>query len=636
MGFGNSKQEEIKDTQKIPDNISLLSKSIAKISYQNELFSGFLIKFFKESKDFFCLITTEEAISKNMIKEKDIIKLFYDNESKMKTICLNSEERFIKNFKDIGINSTVIEILPGDEISKDYFLLSTINYVNNFKELQNEEIFIIQYPKGIFNYSTGKIEEIDKYEFTYSINTKTNIEGNPILLKGSTKVIGMIKAPKNNESKGDFIGPIFNFFQNFKEKAKTLEEKSEQPIEKSIDTKETNIINGTEDKDEIIKYENGNYYKGESKDGKREGKGTEYNKDGTIKYEGDWANDMPEGNGKLVEIKGIYYIGQFKQGLKHGKGKLYNKKGELILEGDYVNGKAEGFCKFYFVNGDYFEGETKNGMFHGKGKLYYKNGNIMYEGSWINDKKEGFGKFYDEEGFYYEGEFKNGTINGKGKKFDKNGKLIYEGDWVKNTAEGNGKLIYDNGYYYIGQVKDFKRHGKGIEYYEDGSLMIEGDWIDDLPDGYVKYIDEEGEIYEGHFKEGKKHGKGKKLDKKGKLIYEGDWVNNRAEGNGKLVYDNGYYYIGQFKDDYEEGKGKKYNKNGRLLYEGDYVNGSEEGNGKYFYEDGGYYVGQFKNGVRHGKGIEYDKNGKQLYLASYKEDVLLSSVEEIGVDSSEQ
>ena len=77
-------------------------------------------------------------------------------------------------------------------------------------------------------------------------------------------------------------------------------------------------------------------------------------------------------------------------------------------------------------------------------------------------------------------------------------------------------------------------------------------------------------------------------------------------------------------------------KNGRLLYEGDYVNGSEEGNGKYFYEDGGYYEGQFKNGVRHGKGIEYDKNGKQLYGASYKEDVLLSSWEEVGVDSSEQ
>ena len=52
--------------------------------------------------------------------------------------------------------------------------------------------------------------------------------------------------------------------------------------------------------------------------------------------------------------------------------------------------------------------------------------------------------------------------------------------------------------------------------------------------------------------------------------------------------------------------------------------------------DGGYYAGQFKNGIRHGKGIEYDKNGKQLYGASYKEDVLLSSWEEVGVDSSEQ
>ena len=52
-----------------------------------------------------------------------------------------------------------------------------------------------------------------------------NIEGNPIFLKGSTKVIGIIKAQNKIETKADFIGPIFNFFQNFKEKVKTLEEK---------------------------------------------------------------------------------------------------------------------------------------------------------------------------------------------------------------------------------------------------------------------------------------------------------------------------------------------------------------------------------------------------------------------------
>ena len=42
---------------------------------------------------------------------------------------------------------------------------------------------------------------------------------------------------------------------------------------------------------------------------------------GEIKYDGDWNNDLQDGNGKFVEKEGNYYIGEFKNGLKHGKEK---------------------------------------------------------------------------------------------------------------------------------------------------------------------------------------------------------------------------------------------------------------------------------------------------------------------------
>ena len=44
---------------------------------------------------------------------------------------MNSNERYIKNFRHthFGIDATVIEILPKDNIPKDYFLLTDINYM---------------------------------------------------------------------------------------------------------------------------------------------------------------------------------------------------------------------------------------------------------------------------------------------------------------------------------------------------------------------------------------------------------------------------------------------------------------------------------------------------------------------------
>ena len=126
MGCGNSKVDEITPTGLkivIPDNISAISKSIVKLDNPNKICFGFLIKFFKGDKDFFCLTTVEESIPKEMIERKESIKFFYDNESKIKKINLDPDQRFIKNFKDIGINVTVVEILSSDEIEKNYFLL---------------------------------------------------------------------------------------------------------------------------------------------------------------------------------------------------------------------------------------------------------------------------------------------------------------------------------------------------------------------------------------------------------------------------------------------------------------------------------------------------------------------------------
>ena len=253
------------------------------LNFQNKTYSGFLIKLFKDAEDFFCLLTIGESISKDMIEGKGEITFYYDNESKIKKISLNKEERLIKSFNDMGINSTVIEIIPADEISKDYFLLLVINYTDEFNELKNEEIFIIHFHKGKLNFSNGKIKEINKYEFTLAINDEINSLGISIFLKGSSKVIGI----KQNSNKANFIGPIFNYFLNYQKNNANRQQDNQNGTNKKENYNDETNYKDSKKENGIIKNENSDYYKGEEKNGKRQGKGIEYYKNGGIKYDGD-------------------------------------------------------------------------------------------------------------------------------------------------------------------------------------------------------------------------------------------------------------------------------------------------------------------------------------------------------------
>ena len=90
---------------------------------------------------------------------------------------------------------------------------------------------------------------------------------------------------------------------------------SKENYESNVDNiSKQNNDNEINDKKEkgIIKYENGDYYEGEKQNGKRQGKGIEYYENGEIKYDGDWNNDLQDGNGKFVEKEGNYYIGELK------------------------------------------------------------------------------------------------------------------------------------------------------------------------------------------------------------------------------------------------------------------------------------------------------------------------------------
>lgn len=134
-------------------------------------------------------------------------------------------------------------------------------------------------------------------------------------------------------------------------------------------------------------------YKGYWKDGKKNGLGYTFHKNGEKIYSGEWKNNIPNGEGILFYEKNkIKYSGNFKDNFFNDFGILYRNNESLMYKG-------------YFLKSKY----------NGKGILYYKNNNKNYEGLWKNGKKNGYGKEYNTRGeILYEGEFKNNERYGYG------------------------------------------------------------------------------------------------------------------------------------------------------------------------------------------------------------------------------
>ena len=211
--------------QKLDRHIAYVSKSLCFIDDQKNFGSGFLLKLFRGDQKFDCLITCEHIVKREMIKNRKTINFFYDSmNAKTQSIKLDPDKRFIQDFirlyeidKSLNIDATIIEILPEDNISDDYFLYIDEQYINNLESLKNQNISIIQYPKGDLNYAFGQITNIDVYQIFHTADTKKGSSGSPILLRNTSKVIGIHTSGDKikNINYGYCLGPIFNYFKYF-------------------------------------------------------------------------------------------------------------------------------------------------------------------------------------------------------------------------------------------------------------------------------------------------------------------------------------------------------------------------------------------------------------------------------------
>ena len=216
MGVCESKHRNEKNN-KLTTSYITIKNPLCNIKILNKAFKGFFIKFNLDKKIFKCLIINSNFIPTE-INEQTMIVFFHNEEIGKKEIQLNSNERIIHNFKEIGI--TIIEILPKDIISDDCFLIPDINYMReiNKNKLNNQKILMVHYSMNNFNIFMGKIVKINKFEFNYiKLDGNDNNEyssGSPIFLSYSEKVIGMDKGVSQKGYNGILFWPIFEYLNS--------------------------------------------------------------------------------------------------------------------------------------------------------------------------------------------------------------------------------------------------------------------------------------------------------------------------------------------------------------------------------------------------------------------------------------
>ena len=177
-----------------------------------------------------------------------------------------------------------------------------------------------------------------------------------------------------------------------------------------------------------------------------------------------------EENSKIREYNSyndrLIFEGEYSNGKRNGKGKEYNEEGKLIFEGEYLNGKKwKGIEKEYDEDTEQliFEYEYNNGERDGKRKEYDKyNGELLFSGTYLNGKRNGKGEEYKyilyerssyESSYYsyssrynskkiiiFSGEYLNGERK-EGSEYNYNEKLVYKGGFLNGKKKWKRKNI---------------------------------------------------------------------------------------------------------------------------------------------------------------------------------------------------
>ena len=177
---------------------------------------------------------------------------------------------------------------------------------------------------------------------------------------------------------------------------------------------------------------NGERLEAEFREGRANGPGTLEYRDGV--YEGEFRNDLPNG---------------------HGVRTWRDTRPWRRYEGQWANGVRSGTGRMDYGNGSTYEGGWRNDRRNGTGRMDYGNGST-YEGGWRNEQRDGQGTFrWNVNGVtgVYIGEWRNDQRNGTGSEIFTSQNARIDGSFAGDRPEG--QVVYVSGTTRVeGEVRD--------------------------------------------------------------------------------------------------------------------------------------------------------------------------------------
>ena len=306
-------------------------------------------------------------------------------------------------------------------------------------------------------------------------------------------------------------------------------------------------------------------------------------------YKGETYDGMPDGEGTLIDKKGVKYFGAFKNGLRHGPLFVFAPEKEMVVQLWY-NGKL---CKDAPVS-------------------LREDGSVP-EAIKINGQRFGYGCYYNNVSkSTYVGFFVDGDHSGPGKivtsKYTLEGR--FDGDRVYNCVVEWNNTNYKSDKF-VGTQNGILRQGVRCQVRTDGTQRLwKGEFVDGKLDGKMAYCstsEKDTTRYEGLYAYGSMYGQGeisrKVVHKDGmreSFKYIGNIIKSRAYGEGafEIVMSNfpdNKFNINRFgvklRSQYTEGKDTVIVKAEGTFYDNDLVEG------KVYVSNGNFMMGRFKDGV---------------------------------------
>lgn len=157
-----------------------------------------------------------------------------------------------------------------------------------------------------------------------------------------------------------------------------------------------------------------------------------------LRYEGEWANDLMNGQGKFTWDDGKVYVGAYKDDTRHGYGIMTWPLGDSY-EGYWANDKFNGFGKHELAKGQMYVGQFKDGLYHGEGQLLTQIGD-SYMGHWHMNLRQGKGTYKGADGSLYSGEWRHNLKHGEGVETENDG-TQHAGRWTEDMKDGRIVVI---------------------------------------------------------------------------------------------------------------------------------------------------------------------------------------------------